>query len=198
MKYLLLPLCFSLCVFFILKWVSCRQHIYGSYFLIQNIQLPYVFLLEHLSHLYLRVLFFKVSSIYLFLITSLLFNYSCVHFLPTTPPHLPVRVLLMKADSSAEWDLHRVWWHRIQRLRLLHFLRLILYGGECYTQEIWHLWYRRGTRHRDLVAIPSAFSPEPQTPVCPPVTIPLCLPFSWAYHEWLWKRFCALRWYLFL
>ena len=35
-KCLFHPFTFSLCVSFVLRWVSCRQHIYGSCFLIQS------------------------------------------------------------------------------------------------------------------------------------------------------------------
>ena len=36
MNYLFHPFTFSLCVSFLLRWVSCRQHIYGSCFLIHS------------------------------------------------------------------------------------------------------------------------------------------------------------------
>ena len=48
------PFTFSLCKSFVLRWVSCRQHMCGSCFL--SIQLFYVFCLEHLIHLRLRLL----------------------------------------------------------------------------------------------------------------------------------------------
>ena len=45
-------LTFRLCVSLALKWVSCRQHIEESYFLIQSA--TYVFGLEHLVHWHLE------------------------------------------------------------------------------------------------------------------------------------------------
>ena len=49
MEYILYSLTFSLCVSLGLKRVSCRQHVYGSYFFYPFIQS--VFWLEHLIHL---------------------------------------------------------------------------------------------------------------------------------------------------
>ena len=54
----------NLCVSFILKWVSCRQHIYWSYFLIY--QLPYLLTVEF------KLLIFKVIiDRYIFIISLL-------------------------------------------------------------------------------------------------------------------------------
>ena len=46
------PLTFSLCVSLAVKWVTCKHHINRSCFL--SNQLPYVFWLEHLEHLFLK------------------------------------------------------------------------------------------------------------------------------------------------
>ena len=46
------PLIFGLCVSLSLKWVSCRQHVYGLAFV--SIQPICVFWLEHLVHLHPR------------------------------------------------------------------------------------------------------------------------------------------------
>ena len=46
------PFTFSLGMSLVLSWVSCTQHMYGSFFL--SIQIPCFFWLEHLSHLHLK------------------------------------------------------------------------------------------------------------------------------------------------
>ena len=48
------PFTFSLCRSFVLRWVSCRQHMCGSCFLIHSAN-PCLFL-EYLIHLHLRLL----------------------------------------------------------------------------------------------------------------------------------------------
>ena len=50
MEYIFCPLTFSLYVSWGLKWVSCRQHIYWSFFFFN----PCDFWLEHLLHLHLK------------------------------------------------------------------------------------------------------------------------------------------------
>ena len=52
---------FSLCRSFVPRWVSCRQHMYGSCFLI--LQLPCVFWLEQVIHLHLRLLLIGTYSL---------------------------------------------------------------------------------------------------------------------------------------
>ena len=49
MEIIFCPLIFSVYVSLSLKWVSCRQHIYGSYFV--SIQPVCAFCLEHLFNL---------------------------------------------------------------------------------------------------------------------------------------------------
>ena len=55
------PFTFSLCRSFVLRWVSCRQHICGSWFLIHSAIC--VFGLEHLIHLCLRLLLIGTYSL---------------------------------------------------------------------------------------------------------------------------------------
>ena len=63
-------LIFNLYVSLDLKWVSCRQHIYGSCFV--SIQPVCVFWLEHVVHLHLRSLLMYVPNTILFIVLDLL------------------------------------------------------------------------------------------------------------------------------
>ena len=66
MEYIFHPLTFILCISFVLKWVSCRQHICSCVFL--SIHLPYIFKLKHLIYAFKfiidRYLFITIFSLY--------------------------------------------------------------------------------------------------------------------------------------
>ena len=72
--YVFHPFTFNLCRSFVLRWASCRQHIYGSCFL--YIQLSYVFWLEHLIHLCLRLILIGTYSLPFFLYLCFSFSLS--------------------------------------------------------------------------------------------------------------------------
>ena len=54
-------------------------------------------------------------------------------------------------------------------------LGLVQFGGDCLTQERWHLWVvmGEGLSTGTLLAVTSALSPEPYNPICPYMT-PVC------------------------
>ena len=67
--------------------------------------------------------------------------------------------------------------------------RLMLHGGECPTQERWHLWCGGGLSPGILVAAPSPPSTEPQTSISPQETL---LHSTRVQGKWLQIKFCAL------
>ena len=65
MEYIFHPLSFSVYLSLCLKWVSCRQHIYGYCFCIHSASC--VFWLEHLIHLHLIIDAYVHIAIFLIL-----------------------------------------------------------------------------------------------------------------------------------
>ena len=82
------PFTFSLCRSFVLRWVSCRQHMCGSCFLIHSAIL--CVLIGHLIHLHLRLLLIGTYSLPIFctcvlLSLSLFFPFLTACLLYTSP-----------------------------------------------------------------------------------------------------------------
>ena len=87
------------------------------------------------------------------------------------------------ADSLAGYEHHRVFQQGVQRLGLLHSLKLMPICVECSILEWWHLQCGKVTQHRSPGTKLSLFS-------C--YSSPLCTPFARPQGEWLQMRFCAL------
>ena len=76
--YFFQPFTFSLCRSFVLSWVSGGQHMCGHVFL--SIQLFYVFWLEHLSHLHLRLLLISSYSLPFYFLHTVFLSLSLSSF----------------------------------------------------------------------------------------------------------------------